>query len=295
MRQGKGDSLKSETAKLLRKYEVVTRKRFGQNFLVDGNVLKAILDAADLSMDDFVLEIGPGLGIMTKFLSEQAGFVTTVEIDRDLIPILKETLLGLNNVEIINEDILKVDLSELCRAKSLDKMKIVANLPYYITTPIIMNILESKATVDTMTFMVQKEVGDRMAAVPGSKAYGSLSLSVQYRAEAIRVCTVPPSSFMPPPAVTSEVIQLRCFDKPKVTVKDEKLLFRIIKAAFGERRKTLINALGNSGIKGLSKDNALRMLERIGKSSFVRAEELSLTEFAALSDMAADMGDGDFE
>ena len=283
------NSLKSETALLLRKYGIATRKRFGQNFLIDGSVLKTIIEAADLSKEDFVLEIGPGLGIMTRFLSERAGGVTAVEIDRDLIPVLRDTLLGLENTEVINEDILKVNLFDLYESKvksgDFKSMKIVANLPYYITTPIIMNILESGVPVDTMTFMVQREVGDRMAAAPGSKAYGSLSLSVQYRAEAVRVALVPPSSFMPPPEVTSEIIQLRCYREPPVKVRDEDLMFALIKASFAERRKTLVNSLSNSGNKNFSKDRILGCLDKMGRGKLVRAEELGLPDFAALSDL----------
>ena len=281
-----GRSLKSETAVLLRKHGITVRKRFGQNFLIDGEVLKSIIEAAEIDKEDFVLEIGPGLGLMTKLLSERAGHVTAVEIDRDLIPVLNETLLGLDNVEIINEDILKVDLFELagnrCPGK---KMKIVANLPYYITTPIIMEILESSVPVDTMTFMVQKEVADRMAASPGSKAYGSLSLSVQYRARAETVAVVPPSAFMPEPGVTSEVVHLSCYDEPPVKVSDEGLLFRVIRVAFGERRKTLVNALSSGGRLGVSKERIASLIDQMGKSPTVRGEELTLSEFARLAEL----------
>ena len=236
-----------KTIEIIQKYQFDFQKKFGQNFLIDGHVLDKIIASAQISKEDFVLEIGPGIGTMTQYLAEAAGRVVAVEIDKVLIPILKETLVDYENVTVINQDVLKLDIGKLAREENGGRpIKVVANLPYYITTPIIMGLFESHVPIDSITVMVQKEVAMRMQAGPGSKDYGALSLAVQYYAKPYIVANVPPNCFMPRPKVGSAVIRLTKYEEPPVTVKDEKLLFQIIRASFNQRRKTLQNGLNNS-------------------------------------------------
>lgn len=269
------------TIAALKKYNFTFRKRFGQNFLIDGHVIRKIINAADISRDDTVIEIGPGIGTLTQYLAESSGAVKAVEIDRALIPILADTLSSYDNVEVINEDILKTDIESLSGGK---KVKVVANLPYYITTPIIMQLLETKVSAESITVMIQKEVADRMAAKPGGKDYGALSLAVQYYAEADLIANVPPNCFMPRPGVGSAVIKLSVYDEPPVRVNDEKHMFRLIKAAFGQRRKTMQNAVSNFPELDYTKEDIADSLEDIGLDPLIRGEKLSLLEFAELSD-----------
>ena len=243
------------TIAVLQKYQFNFQKKFGQNFLIDTGILEEIIEAAQITKDDFVLEIGPGIGTMTQYLCEAARAVVAVEIDTNLIPILKDTLAEYNNVDVLNEDILKVNIAKLAEEKNNGKpIKVVANLPYYITTPIIMGLFESHVPIDSITIMVQKEVADRMQEGPGSKEYGALSLAVQYYAKPEIVVNVPPSCFMPQPKVGSAVIRLTRHSEPPVTVKSEKLLFQVIRASFNQRRKTLANGLANYGAFGLPKE-----------------------------------------
>ena len=236
-----------KTIEIIQKYNFDFQKKFGQNFLIDSHVLEKIIDAAHITRDDFVLEIGPGIGTMTQYLSEHAREVMAVEIDHNLIPILKETLAGYDNVEVLNEDILKVDIGKIAEKKNQGRpIKVVANLPYYITTPIIMGLFESNVPIDNITVMVQKEVADRMQVGPGSKDYGALSLAVQYYASPYIVANVPPNCFIPRPNVGSAVIRLTRYQEPPVQVKDPKLMFKLIRASFNQRRKTLQNGLNNS-------------------------------------------------
>ena len=265
------------TIEILQKYDFSFQKKFGQNFLIDTHVLDKIIRAADITKEDMVLEIGPGIGTMTQYLAEAAGKVVAVEIDKNLIPILTDTLHDYDNVTVINEDVLKLDVRELAREENGGRpLKVVANLPYYITTPIIMGLFENDVPVESITVMVQKEVADRMQTGPGNKDYGALSLAVQYYAEPYIVANVPPNCFMPRPRVGSAVIRLTRHEKPPVEVKDEKLMFDIIRASFNQRRKTLANGLNNSDKLSLAK-------ERLGKGPGVRGESLTLEEFAELS------------
>ena len=272
------------TIEILKKYGFSFSKRYGQNFLIDAHVLAKIIAAAEITKEDTVVEIGPGIGTLTQALAEAAGHVYAVEIDSRLIPILEDTLSGYENVTVIHEDILKVDLRELSESLGGVRFKIVANLPYYITTPIIMGILEEEAPVDSLTVMVQKEVARRMQSGPGSKDYGALSLSVQYYAEPYLAANVPMNSFMPRPNVDSAVIRLRVLPEPSVPVEDRALLFRLIRAGFNERRKTLLNALRNAEDLDCSREEIEEALRSIGKAENVRGETLTLREFAALSD-----------
>lgn len=272
------------TIEVLQKYGFVFQKRFGQNFLIDTHVLDKIISAAHITKEDMVLEIGPGIGTMTQYLAEAAGKVIAVEIDRNLIPILEDTLSEYNNVRVINEDVLKLDLRKLADEENRGKaIKVVANLPYYITTPIIMGLFENHVPVESITVMVQKEVADRMQTGPGNKDYGALSLAVQYYAEPYIVANVPPNCFMPRPKVGSAVIRLTRHEKPPVEVKDEKLMFDIIRASFNQRRKTLANGLNNSDKITCSKEIITKAIEKLGKGASVRGEALSLQEFAKLS------------
>ena len=256
------------TIEILQKYNFNFQKKFGQNFLIDEHVLDKIIRAAEITKDDYVLEIGPGIGTMTQYLACAAREVTAVEIDRALIPILEDTLKEYDNVSIINEDILKVDIAALAKEKNGGRpIKVVANLPYYITTPIIMGLFESHVPLESITVMVQKEVADRMQVGPGTKDYGALSLAVQYYAEPYIVANVPPNCFMPRPAVGSAVIRLTRHQKPPVEVMDEKLMFRLIRASFNQRRKTLANGLKNSGELNLSKEVITAAIEKLGKGS----------------------------
>ena len=274
------------TIEILQKYNFNFQKKFGQNFLIDEHVLDKIIRAAEITKDDYVLEIGPGIGTMTQYLACAAREVTAVEIDRALIPILEDTLKEYDNVSIINEDILKVDIAALAKEKNGGRpIKVVANLPYYITTPIIMGLFESHVPLESITVMVQKEVADRMQVGPGTKDYGALSLAVQYYAEPYIVANVPPNCFMPRPAVGSAVIRLTRHQKLPVEVMDEKLMFRLIRASFNQRRKTLANGLKNSGELNLSKEVITAAIEKLGKGSSGRGEALDLEEFARLTNI----------
>ena len=273
-----------KTIEVLQKYDFTFQKKFGQNFLIDTHVLEKIISAAHITKEDMVLEIGPGIGTMTQYLAEAAGKVIAVEIDKNLIPILSDTLSEYQNVRIINEDVLKLDLRKLADEENGGKaIKVVANLPYYITTPIIMGLFENHVPVESITVMVQKEVADRMQTGPGSKDYGALSLAVQYYAEPYIVANVPPNCFMPRPKVGSAVIRLTRHKEPPVEVKDEKLMFDIIRASFNQRRKTLANGLNNSDKITCSKEIITEAIEKLGKGPSVRGEALSLQEFASLS------------
>ncbi len=274
------------TIAVLQKYNFNFQKKFGQNFLIDTHVLDKIIRSAGITKDDFVLEIGPGIGTMTQYLCENAREVVAVEIDKNLIPILEDTLSEYDNVSVINEDILKVDLNKLAQEKNGGKpIKVVANLPYYITTPIIMGLFESHVPVASITVMVQKEVADRMQEGPGSKEYGALSLAVQYYANPEIVANVPPNCFMPRPKVGSAVIRLTCHEEPPVQVEDENLMFRIIRASFNQRRKTLVNGLNNSPEISLPKEVIAEAIAEMELSPSIRGEALSLEQFAQLSNI----------
>ena len=271
------------TLEVINKYGFAFQKRFGQNFLIDSNILENIVSAANITKEDFVLEIGPGIGTMTQYLCEAARQVVAVEIDKMLIPILKDTLSEYDNVEVINQDVLKLDIKALAQEKNNEKpIKVVANLPYYITTPIIMGLFESKVPIESITIMVQKEVADRMQTGPGSKDYGALSLAVQYYADAKVQLNVSASCFMPRPNVDSAVIKLTAHEKPVVDV-DETLMFKVIRASFNQRRKTLVNGLKNSSELDYTKEEIVQAIKAIGKEENIRGEKLTLEEFAALS------------
>ena len=273
-----------QTIAVLQKYQFNFQKKYGQNFLIDPRVLEKIIQSAQIGKDDLVLEIGPGIGTMTQMLCEHARQVIAVEIDSALIPILHDTLKEYQNIEVIHKDILKLDILELIRVKNHGRpIQVVANLPYYITTPIIMGLLESHAPVESITVMVQKEVAQRMQVGPGTKDYGALSLAVQYYASPQIVAHVPPNCFMPRPKVGSAVIRLTRHPKPPVEVADEKLLFKIIRASFNQRRKTLANGLSNSGTIPCSKEEIEQAIEDLGLTSNVRGEVLTLEQFASLS------------
>ena len=272
------------TIEVLQKYNFAFQKRFGQNFLIDTHVLEKIIAASQITKEDFVLEIGPGIGTMTQYLAEYAREVTAVEIDNTLIPILKDTLKDWDNVTVINDDILKVDIRKLALEKNGGKpIKVVANLPYYITTPIIMGLFENQVPIDSITIMVQKEVADRMQVGPGTKDYGALSLAVQYYAKPEIVANVPPNCFMPRPKVGSAVIRLERYEKPPVEVSNEKLMFRIIRASFNQIRKTLLNCLKNSQELSYSREEIEEVLNECGIPLNIRGEALTLAEFASLA------------
>ena len=272
------------TIEVLQKYNFAFQKRFGQNFLIDTHVLEKIIAASQITKEDFVLEIGPGIGTMTQYLAEYAREVTAVEIDNTLIPILKDTLKDWDNVTVINADILKVDIRKLALEKNGGKpIKVVANLPYYITTPIIMGLFENQVPIDSITIMVQKKVADRMQVGPGTKDYGALSLAVQYYAKPEIVANVPPNCFMPRPKVGSAVIRLERYEKPPVEVSNEKLMFRIIRASFNQRRKTLVNGLKNSQELSYSREEIEEVLNECGIPLNIRGEALTLAEFASLA------------
>lgn len=274
------------TIAVLKKYNIHFQKKFGQNFLIDTHVLEKIIASAGVTEDDFILEIGPGIGTMTQYLCESAGKVMAVEIDGNLVPVLKDTLSAYDNVMVVNEDILKLDMVQIAQEYNEGKpIKVVANLPYYITTPIIMELFESHVPLESVTVMVQKEVADRMQAAPGSKEYGALSLAVQYYAKAEIVANVPPNCFMPRPNVGSAVIRLTCHKENPVKVADEKFMFRIIRASFNQRRKTLQNGLGNDTGLSVTKEEAAKALEKMGLSQTIRGERLSLEQFAQLSNL----------
>lgn len=272
------------TIEILQKYSFNFQKKYGQNFLVDTSVLDRIISAAQITRDDCVLEIGPGIGTMTQCLAEHAREVVAVEIDRNLIPILEETLSAYGNVTVINEDILKVDIKKLASERNGGRpIKVVANLPYYITTPIIMGLFENHVPMESITVMVQKEVAERMQVGPGTKDYGALSLAVQYYSRPEIVANVPPNCFIPRPGVGSAVIRLACYKEPPVHATDEKKMFALIRASFNQRRKTLVNALGNAPGLGVSKEKASAALEKMQLSPTIRGEALTLEQFAQLS------------
>lgn len=274
------------TIAVLQKYNFHFQKKFGQNFLIDPHVLERIVEASGINGDDFVLEIGPGIGTMTQYLCENARQVMAVEIDKNLLPILADTLAEYDNVEVVNNDILKMDIAEVSRSHNNgNPIKVVANLPYYITTPIIMGLFESRVPLESVTVMVQKEVAERMQAEPGTKDYGALSLAVQYYADVQIAANVPPNCFMPRPAVGSAVVCLTCHKEPPVKVQDEKFLFRVIRAAFNQRRKTLQNGLGNDAGLPVSKAQAVQALKQMGLREDIRGEKLTLEQFAQLSDI----------
>lgn len=274
-----------ETIQVLQRHDFHFRKKFGQNFLIDPHVLDKIIEAAGIGKEDFVLEIGPGIGTLTQYLCEHAGKVLAVEIDPKLIPILKETLADYKNIEIIHGDILKQDIQGIAdRYNGGKPVKVVANLPYYITTPIIMELFESHVPLANVTVMVQKEVAERMQAQPGTKEYGALSLAVQYYARPYLAANVPPNCFMPRPAVGSAVIRLDCLSRTPVEVKDEKLMFRLIRASFNQRRKTLQNGLANSGGLNFTKEQIGQAIQAVGLDPAIRGEKLGLVQFAALAD-----------
>lgn len=273
------------TIETIQKYGFDFQKKYGQNFLIDARVLDKIIAAAEIGPEDCVLEIGPGIGTMTQYLAEQAGKVIAVEIDDKLIPILQETLKDYDNVRIIHQDIMKLDLNELAATENHGKpMKVVANLPYYITTPIIMGLFEQNVPLQNITVMVQKEVADRMQVGPGTKEYGALSLAVQYYAKPYIVANVPPNCFIPRPNVASAVIRLTRYTEPPVAVKNEKLMFQLIRASFNQRRKTLVNGIGNAAQLNYTKEQVQQALERMGASPTVRGETFTLEDFARLSD-----------
>ncbi len=282
------------TAQVIKKYGFSFQKKFGQNFLIDANILEKIIASAEITKEDCVIEIGPGIGTMTQYLAENAREVVAVEIDKNLIPILEETLKEYENVSILNEDILKVDLNRLVKEKNDGRpIKVVANLPYYITTPIIMGLFESQVPLSSITIMVQKEVADRMQVGPGTKDYGALSLAVQYYAKPEIMLNVPPACFMPRPNVGSAVIRLTRFEEPPAKTQDERKMFSIIRAAFNQRRKTLANALTNGlaytneegKVIHVSRKEVCEALEKMGLSQTIRGEALSLEQFARLSDL----------
>ncbi len=275
----------SNTIEVLQKYNFNFQKKFGQNFLIDTHVLEKIIDASEITKDDCVLEIGPGIGTMTQYLAESAREVIAVEIDKALIPILGDTLKEYNNVTIINDDILKVNINKIVEEKNNGQpIKVVANLPYYITTPIIMGLFESHVPLKSITIMVQKEVADRMQVGPGTKDYGALSLAVQYYAKPEIVANVPPNCFIPRPNVASAVIRLTRYEEPPVKAEDERFMFNLIRASFNQRRKTLVNGLQNGGL-GLTKEAILSALEQMNLPATIRGEALTLEQLAQLSNI----------
>lgn len=274
------------TIRILQKYDFHFQKKYGQNFLIDPHVLERIIEAAQVTKDDFVLEIGPGIGTMTQYLCENARQVMAVELDHNLIPILQETLAEYDNVTVANEDILKIDIARVAeKYNEGNPIKVVANLPYYITTPIIMELFESHVPLESITVMVQKEVADRMQAKPGTKDYGALSLAVQYYSTAQIVANVPANCFMPRPKIGSAVIQLTCHKECPVEVRDERFLFKVIRASFNQRRKTLQNGLGNDQSLPVTKEQAAAAIEAMGLPQTVRGETLTLAQFAMLSNL----------
>ncbi len=276
------------TLEIIRRHGFAFQKKYGQNFLIDSHVLDKIIAAADITPDDMVLEIGPGIGTMTQRLAERARWVAAVEIDANLIPILEETLAGYENIKVFHEDILKMDIPKLALDYNEGRpIKVVANLPYYITTPIIMGLFGSGAPVDNITVMVQKEVADRMQSGPGSKEYGALSLAVRYYAQPYLAANVPPNCFIPRPGVGSAVIRLTRHQDPPVETKDRQLMFRLIRASFNQRRKTLLNGLYNSPELGFTKEEIAKAIETLGLPAAVRGEALTLGQFAELSNLLA--------
>ncbi len=276
----------ANTIAILQKYHFNFQKKFGQNFLIDPHVLDRIIEESNITKDDCVLEIGPGIGTMTQYLAESAREVVAVEIDKALIPILEDTLSPYDNITVINDDILKVDINQIVQERNNgEAIKVVANLPYYITTPIIMGLFESKVPLKSITIMVQKEVADRMQVGPGTKDYGALSLAVQYYAKPEIVANVPPNCFMPRPNVGSAVIRLTRYEQPPVEVEDEQYMFKLIRASFNQRRKTLVNGLLNAGNLNITKEAILQLLEEMELSPTIRGEALTLEQFAKLSNL----------
>lgn len=274
------------TAEIIHKYDFHFAKKYGQNFLVDRGMLDKIIDSAEITKDDMVLEIGPGIGTMTQYLAERAGKVVAVEIDTNLIPILKDTLSSYDNVTVINEDVLKLDLENIAEEYNAGKpMKVVANLPYYITTPIVLALLEKKVPLKSITIMVQKEVADRMQVGPGTKDYGALSLAVQFYAKPEIVAVVPPECFMPRPNVSSSVIKLSLYEECPIKVKDSAFMFKLIRASFNQRRKTLSNGLSNDSALKIPREKTVEALTKMGLSETIRGEALTLEQFAELSDI----------
>lgn len=286
MTESRMESGKNSVRAVMERYDITAQKRYGQNFLTDENILEKIVAAADIKKDDLVLEIGPGTGALTKKLCEKAGAVKAVEIDKKLIPVLEDVLADHDELEIINADILKVDFNELFgnEEKSFKDMKIAANLPYYITTPVLMKILESHLPVSSVTVMIQKEVADRIKAAPGTKDYGSLSLAVQYYSKPVVVVNVPPECFIPRPKVGSVVLKLDIYKDKPIKTANEELMFKLIRAAFNQRRKTLVNALKNYEGLELEREEIESVLEKLGMDKSVRGEKLSLAEFAKMAD-----------
>lgn len=277
------------TIEVLQKYHFIFQKKFGQNFLIDTTVLDRIISSAEITKEDCVLEIGPGIGTMTQYLAESAREVVAVEIDKALIPILEDTLSAYDNVTVINDDILKVDINKIVRERNDGKpIKVVANLPYYITTPIIMGLFESHVPLKSITIMVQKEVADRMQVGPGTKDYGALSLAVQYYAKPQLVANVPPNCFIPRPNVGSAVIRLTRYEEPPVQVEDESRMFALIRASFNQRRKTLVNGLTNAPGLQVTKEQVLAALEEMGLPATVRGETFTLEQFARLSNLLSE-------
>jgi len=275
----------SKTAEILNKFGLSAQKRYGQNFLIDANILEKIVASAGITKEDTVLEIGPGIGTLTQYLAEAAGRVISIEIDKNMIPVLEYTLADFDNVTIINEDVLKADIAGILNENGAKSAKVVANLPYYITTPIIMELLEKDLPIESITVMIQKEVAERMQTGPGSKDYGALSLAVAFYSQAKVKMTVSPNCFIPRPNVESAVIRLDKLKEPAVKVKNKSEMFRIIKGAFEQRRKTLTNALSHSSVYKTDKKNIENALMEMGKNVSIRGEELTLEEFARLSDI----------
>lgn len=272
-----------KTKELIKRYGIRLTKSLGQNFLIDENVVMRIVDTAEVTSDDLVIEIGPGIGSMTGELASRAGKVVAVEIDRHLIPALKENLKEFSNLEIINKDIMKVNVKNITGNEQNMTLKVAANLPYYITTPIIMKLLEEENDIELMVFMVQKEVAQRMVAKPGGKDYGALSVAVQYYAQPEKVFDVPPHCFVPQPEVDSTIIKLKRNKTPPVSLKDKDIFFKVVKASFGQRRKTLLNALTNSGGFNRSKEEIREILLGLNIDENARGETLSIGQFASLS------------
>ena len=274
------------TTEVIRKYDFAFQKRFGQNFLIDTHVIDKIVSGAEITKDDCVLEIGPGIGTLTQYLADKARHVIVVEIDKSLIPVLHDTLKDWDNIEIINDDIMKVDIKKLAEERNGGRpIKVVANLPYYITTPIIMKLLENDIPVISVTVMIQKEVADRMRALPGTKDYGALTLSVNYFADTFIVANVPCSCFIPRPKVDSTVIRLDKFEEPKIKVKDSRLMFDLIRASFNQRRKTFVNGIKNAGNLDFKREEIEEALLKCGIPKTIRGEKMSIDDFAKISDL----------
>ncbi len=277
------------TKAIIDKYGFTFQKRFGQNFLIDTNIIEKIIEGAGITKEDTILEIGPGIGSLTQLMAEASKKVIAVEIDKKLIPVLEDTLSDYDNIRLINEDILKLDLHQLVKEEGITSLKVVANLPYYITTPIIMNLLEQDLPVESITVMIQKEVAERMDAEPGIKSYGSLSIAVQYYSDTEMVAMVPPGCFIPKPKVGSAVIKLTKKQNPTIKTKDEKLMFRLIRGAFAQRRKTFINSLTNSQSMDYTKDEILMTLEKMNLDPRIRGEKLSIEDFANMTDILVEL------